>query len=346
MDQTVKVVIDAMGGDHAPFEIVKGAVEAIKKYEIKVILVGRSLEIENELSKYTYDKSKIEIVHADEVILNEEQPTVAIRKKKNSSMVVGMNLLKEKRANAFISAGSTGGILTGGLFILGRIKGIDRPALAPLVPHKKGVFLLIDGGSNVDCKPINLMQFGQMGSVYMKNVLKFSLPRVGLLNIGTELEKGNKLTKDAYEELEKAKIHFVGNVEAREVPNGICDVLVCDGFVGNVLLKYTEGFALSLFSTIKKEFTANLSSKIGALILKPALQRLRGSFDYEEYGGAPLLGVNGVVIKIHGSSKASSVMYAVKQAKEFVDTKVVEKISEEIINKLDTSASIDKNIKV
>lgn len=319
-----------MGGDHAPNEIVKGAVQAVQEYDVKVLLVGKEEAIRKELKEYQFDSNRIEIIHAEEVITNEEQPTLALRKKKNSSMVVGMNLVKEKKADAFISAGSTGALLAGGLFIVGRIKGIDRPTLTPLIPHNHGVFLLADGGSNVDCKAINLMQFAKMGSIYMKSVLKFNNPRVGLLNIGAEAEKGDKLTKEAYDLLQNSNIHFVGNIEARDLPDGACDVLVCDGFVGNVLLKFAEGFAKSIFSIIKEEITKGWIYKIGALILKPAFGNLKKRFDYEEYGGAPLLGVNGVIIKIHGSSKAVSVKYAVKQAKTFVETQVIEKITTEL----------------
>ncbi len=332
MSEYIKIALDAMGGDNAPSEIVKGAILALEKFNIKLILVGQNDKINEELKKYSYDKNRIEIINASEIIENDEVPTVAIKQKKDSSMVVGLNLVKKGDAQAFISAGCTGALLTGATIIVGRLKGIERPALATLIPTKVGFSLIIDCGANVDSKPNYLVQFAQMGSIYVENILNKKSPKVGLVNIGEEKEKGNTLVKEAYSLLENAKVNFIGNVEARDIPMGKADVIVCDAFVGNVILKYTEGFAKVLFGIIKNEITQGFVSKIGALLIKPSLKRMKKKLDYTEYGGAPLLGLKGIVIKTHGSADANAIKNTIKQCVNLIETKVIEKTSEKVSN--------------
>ncbi len=324
----MKIVIDAMGGDHAPFVTVEGAVEAVKNYDIHIILTGNQPLIENELVKYDYPKERIEVIHCSEQITNEDKPVISIRRKKDSSMVVGLKLVKEKKADAIISAGNSGALLAGGLLVLGRIKGIDRPALAPVYPTAKGISVLVDAGANAECKPRNLLEFGIMGSIYAEKVLEIKNPKVCTVNIGIEEEKGTELVKEAYQLCKEGPFNFQGNVEAREIPNGYADVIVCDGFTGNVILKLTEGLASSIFSLLKEEFLKNTFTKIGALLLKPGLKGFKKKLDYTEYGGAPLLGVKGVLIKAHGSSDGKAIKNAVRQAIKFMDNKVLEHISE------------------
>ncbi len=325
------IALDAMGGDNAPFEIVKGAVEAVSQYDIKLILIGKENLIQDELKKYSFEHNKIEVVHANEIISNDESPTTAIRKKKDSSVVVGLNLVKEGKAMAFVSAGSTGAILTGSTFIIGRIRGIERPALATVLPNTKGFSFLIDCGANVDSKPTYLVQFAKMGAVYVENILGIKNPRVGLLNIGAEKEKGNTLTKEAYELLEQEKdIHFIGNIEARDVSLGGCDVVVADAFAGNVLLKATEGVSQAVFSIIKTELMSSTVSKIGALILKKSFKNIKQKMDYSEYGGAPFLGLKSLVVKAHGSSDAKAIKNAIRQCVDFINSDIVAKIEQNI----------------
>ncbi|KPU43949.1 phosphate acyltransferase [Oxobacter pfennigii] len=326
----MKVVIDGMGGDNAPSAVVEGSVLAVSEYDIHIIIVGDSKLIEQELNKHTYDKSKIEVIHTSEVISTNEAPVMAIRRKKDSSMAVGMKLVKEGKAEAFISAGSTGALLAGALFIIGRIKGIDRPALAPILPGKNGGYMVVDVGANTDCKPKHLLQFAKMGSIYFKQVLKAENPKVGLVNIGTEEEKGNELTKETFGLLKDSGLNFVGNVEPREIPAGDIQVLVCDGFVGNTILKMFEGTAYLLLDALKEEFMSTAISKVGALLLKSSFKRFKKKFDYTEYGGAAFLGVEGAVIKAHGSSNAYAIKNAVRQAKLFIENDTLGKISESI----------------
>jgi fatty acid/phospholipid synthesis protein PlsX len=338
----MKIVIDAMGGDNAPKAVVEGSVAAVNEYGVNLILVGDNEAISNELSKYSYDKSKIEIIHTTEVISNNEHPAMAIRKKKDSSMVVGLRLVKEGKGHAFISAGSTGALLTGATLIIGRIKGIDRPAIAPVMPGKNGAFMVIDAGANVDTKPKNLVQFGIMGTVYFRQVIKKDNPSVGLVNIGTEEAKGNELTKAAYQELKSARINFAGNIEPRDIPEGNVDIVVCDGFVGNTILKMYEGASSMVMGSLKEELMSGIVSKIGALILKPSFKRLKKKFDYTEYGGAAFLGVNGGVVKAHGSSNAKAIKNAIRQAVAFVENNVLEQIKDNIIE-MDQEDISEKN---
>ena len=332
MSETVRVVVDAMGGDNAPGEIVKGAVEAVQaENDIKVFLVGRQDAVNAELEKYTYDKEKIEVVHAEEVIEMAEPPVNAIRKKKQSSLVIGMNMIKHQEADAIVTAGSTGATLVGGQVLVGRIKGIERPPLAPLVPTEKGVSLLIDCGANVDARPSHLVQFAQIGSIYMENIVGIKNPRVAILNIGAEEEKGNQLVKETFPLLKECPgINFIGSIEARDIPAGKADVVVCEAFVGNVILKLYEGVGATLIKKVKGGMMTNLRSKIGALLVKPALKQTLKAFDLEEYGGAPLLGLKGLVVKTHGSSKSVEIKNTILQCITFQEQDVVGKITASI----------------
>ncbi len=325
----MKIFVDAMGGDHAPEAPVRGTIEALRRYpQISVVLAGVIPEIEKHLTDCDDVRSRIELLDAPEVITNEESPVMGVRKKKNSATVMGMLQLKEKQADGFVSAGSTGAVLAGGMFRLGRIEGIERPALAPLMPNGKGHFLLIDCGANVDCLPDYLVQFGVMGDAYMRGVMGMKNPRVGLINIGAEAEKGNKLVKETYPLMEKAPYNFVGNVEARDITGDVADVLVADGFAGNLVLKFMEGVAGTLMGIIKKEIYGDFRSKIGGLLAKPAFRRVKKLMDYTEVGGAPLLGVQGAVVKAHGSSNAHAFSCAIGQVIKMIDAHVVEAIED------------------
>ena len=327
-----RIVLDAMGGDYAPAEPVKGAVDAVNaRSDIQVLLVGQEDVVREELAKYTYPGDQIQVVHAEEVIETAEPPVNAIRRKKQSSIVIGMNMVKQKEADAFVSAGSSGAILVGGQVIVGRIKGIERPPLAPLIPTEKGVSLLIDCGANVDARASHLVQFAKMGSIYMENVLGVKKPRVAIVNIGAEEEKGNALVKETFPLLKACEdINFVGSIEAREIPHGYADVIVCEAFVGNVILKLYEGVGATLISMVKQGMMTSLRSKIGALLVKPALKETLKSFDASEYGGAPLLGLKGLVVKTHGSSKANEFKNSILQCISFSEEKIPQKVQEHL----------------
>ena len=322
------IALDAMGGDHAPEAIVEGALRALRKYaDIEILLAGPEDRLEALIADAADVQERIGILNATQVIEMDEPPMLAVRTKKDSSMVVAMNAVKEGRAGAAVSAGSTGAVLTCGMFRVGRIPGVERPALAPVLPGLKNRFMLIDSGANVDCQPKYLLQFGLMGSVYMKSVLDVQQPRVGLVNIGAEAEKGNKLTKETYALMEKQNGYaFAGNCEARDVFTGDYDVVVADGFDGNVILKHTEGLANVLFSMIKEEMMGSLRTKIGGALAKPAFRKIKRRMDYNTVGGAPLLGVNGAVVKAHGSSGAEAIENAVAQARRMLEGDVVGKI--------------------
>lgn len=332
MSEMIKIVVDAMGGDNAPAEIVKGAVEAVQQRpDIKVILTGQEAAVNAELSKYSYTKEQIEVVDAPEVIETAEPPVMAIRKKKNSSIVLGMGLVKKGEADAFVSAGSTGAVLVGGQVLVGRIKGVQRPPLAPLIPTETGVALLIDCGANVDARPSHLVQFAKMGSIYMEHVVGKKNPTVGIVNIGAEEEKGNALVKETFPLLKNCRdINFIGSVEARDIPYGAADVIVSEAFVGNVILKLYEGVGGALTKKIKAGMMTSLRSKIGALLVKPALKATLKDFDASEYGGAPLLGLNGLVVKTHGSSTSKEVCNSIIQCVTFKNQQINEKIRESI----------------
>ncbi len=320
----MRIFVDAMGGDNAPKAIVDGTLEALRNHsQLSVVLAGDLSQVEPLVKDAADVRDRIELVDAPEVITNDESPVMGVRTKKKSATVIGMLQLREHQVDGFVSAGSTGAVLAGGMFRLGRIPGIERPALAPVLPNgiNQGS-LLIDCGANVDCKPDYLLQFGLMGSIYMRDCMNIAEPRVGLINIGVESDKGNALVKETYPLMEKAPYHFVGNVEAREITNNAADVLVCDGFSGNLVLKFMEGVAGSLMGIIKKEIMADTRSKIGALLAKPAFRRVKHAMDYTEVGGAPLLGVQGAVVKAHGSSNAHAFACAIRQCIRIIDADV------------------------
>ncbi len=328
MSDITKVALDAMGGDNAPYEIVKGAVDAVNATnDIHVLLTGKEEILEKTLAEFEYPKDRIQIVNATEVIETAEPPVMAIRRKKDSSISVAMNLVKKGEADAFISAGSSGAVLVGGQVLVGRIKGVERPPLAPLIPTAKGVSLLIDCGANVDARPSHLVQFAKMGAVYMEHVIGKKNPTVGIVNIGAEEEKGNALVKETFPLLKACKdINFIGSIEAREIPAGVADVVVCEAFVGNVILKLYEGVGSTLIKKIKSGLMTSLRSKIGALLVKPTLKATLKDFDATEYGGAPLLGLNGLVVKTHGNATAKEVYNSILQCRTFKEQRINEKI--------------------
>lgn len=323
----MKIAIDAMGGDYAPEEIVKGAVLACREFGAEIILVGNEEKIGAILKEQSISGLKLEVYNATEVIEMDEHPANAVKKKKDSSLVVANRLVKEGAASAVISAGNTGAAMTASLLTLGRIKGINRPAIASPMPTKTGVSVLIDAGANADCDPENLLQFALMGSIYAEQVFGLPKPRVGLLSIGEEETKGNKLTLAAHQLLKQSPINFIGNIEGRDVHQGECDVIVCDGFVGNIVLKLSEGLAGALFSQIKAALTRNLITSTGALLVKSAFKSLKGRMDYTEYGGAPLLGLNGISMISHGRSNAKAIKNAVRAALKAVNEDIVGKIA-------------------
>ena len=324
------IALDAMGGDKAPDAIVAGAVSALRQYpDIRVLLAGPKQRIEALLSGADDVRDRAEILPADDVIRMDESPMMAVRKKTDSSMVQAMLAVREGRAGAMVSAGNTGAVLAGGMLRIGRIPGIERPALAPVIPGTKKPFLLIDAGANVDCQPRYLEQFGLMGSVYMRAVMGVERPDVGLLNIGSEAEKGNKLSKEAYQLMQaQTSYHFTGNAEARDISTGDFDVVVTDGFDGNLILKYTEGFSSALLGMLKENLMTSVLTKVGAALSRPAFRKLKKSMDYNAYGGAPLLGVEGAVIKAHGSSGETAILNSLRQARDMLSGDVAGKIRE------------------
>lgn len=333
MSETVKVVVDAMGGDNAPTEPVKAAAAAVEeRSDIEVILTGNKDVIEKELEKYTSaPKERIHIVPTTEVIETAEPPVMAIRKKKDSSIVVGLNMVKKQEADAFVSSGSSGAVLVGGQVIVGRSKGVERPPLAPLIPTAEGVSLLVDCGANVDARPSHLVQFAKMGSIYMEHIVGIKNPRVAIVNNGAEEEKGNALVKETFPLLKACKgINFIGSIEARDIPSGYADVIVCEAFVGNVILKLYEGLAATLMSKIKGGMMKNTRSKMGALLIKPALKETLKEFDTTKHGGAPLLGLKGLVVKTHGSASSVEIKNAIFQCVDFKQQQINEKIAEHI----------------
>jgi glycerol-3-phosphate acyltransferase PlsX len=319
----IRIALDAMGGDHAPFEIIKGACEALNEAPVSIILVGNK----EKLSKIK-NIGRFEVVNATETIEMDESPVLAVKQKKDSSINVAMGLLKENKVDAVISAGNTGAIMASALFKLGRIEGIERPAIATIFPTAKGEeILLLDMGANVDCKPKNLRQFAIMGSQYAEHVMHINNPRIGLLNIGEEIEKGNELTSEAYPLLKESKINFIGHIEGGGILTGKADVVICDGFIGNVILKFGESISHLVFNLLKDEIKKNPVSILGALLLKPAFSSMRKKIDYDEFGAAPILGVNGIVFKAHGSAKSKAIKNAIKTCAEAVKENIVESIS-------------------
>ena len=328
MSEITKACLDAMGGDNSPHEMVLGAVNAVKeKDNLFIYIVGPEDRLKDELSKYECPKDRIEIVHAPDEITTHDTPVNAIRQKKDSSMVVGLKLVKEGKADGIVSAGNSGALLVGGQVLVGKLKGIERAPLAPIVPTVNGICLLIDCGANVDAKPSNLVQFAKMGSIYMKYVVGIENPRVGIVNIGVEEEKGNALVKETFPLLKACDdINFIGSIEAREFPYGAADVVVTEAFVGNVMLKLTEGLASGLFKLIKESITATPLSTVGAALVKPQLKKTLKTFDATEYGGAPLLGLNGLVVKIHGNATNKEVKNALFQVETFKEQDINGKI--------------------
>jgi glycerol-3-phosphate acyltransferase PlsX len=326
----MRILVDAMGGDNAPVEIVKGSILAAREYNVKITLVGKEIEIKKHLNTDHETFTKFDIINAEDVITNDDKPVKAIRTKKDSSLVKAMNALRDGSGDALVSAGSTGALLSGGLFIVGRIKGIERPCLAPLFPNGDRFSLLMDAGANVDCKPLFLYQFALMGKVYMERVLDIKNPKIALINIGTEQGKGNKLVIDTYDLLNKTDLNFIGSVEARDILKNDSDILLCDGFVGNVVLKLTEGVMSELMGQIKDELFKTTKGKLGGLLIKDSVRQLKKRFDYSEHGGAPLLGLKNPIIKAHGSSNDVAIKNAIRQSKLFIDNKVNEMIIEQL----------------
>lgn len=327
----MNIFVDAMGGDNAPDEIVKGSVLASKAFARKISLIGDEKSIESQLNKLDYSKELIEIIPSFDVITNNEDPALAIRRKKQSSLVIGMQKIKEDREAVLISAGSTGALLAGGLLIVGRIKGIQRPAITVMMPAKKGFTVLLDAGANADCKASYLRQFAIMASIYAENILGVDNPSVGLVNIGVEEKKGNELTKEAYGLLKETNINFIGNVEARDINSGNADIIVCDGFTGNIILKVTEGVGLFLFDALKETINSSTKAKLGGLMLKSSLKDFKKRFDSAEVGGAPLLGINGGIIKAHGNSNSLAIVNAIKQGIAFQEKDINNKIFNKIV---------------
>ncbi len=326
----LNIILDVMGGDYSPREQVLGAMRAASEGDFTVTLVGDSELINKELEGY--EKDNIKVIHADSVITNDEEPALAVRRKKDSSVVIAAKEVSEGRGDALVSCGSTGAVLSAGILIIGRVKGVLRPALAPVIPTRKEPVLLLDCGANADCKPENLVQFAKMGSIYMKDVLKRDNPRVCLANIGAEEHKGNSLMKESYGLLKESSVNFIGNIEGRDMLNGDCDVVVADGFTGNIILKLTEGVTSHMVSMIKNMLMSSIKTKLAAVMIKNNLKEFKKSMDYEEYGGALLLGVKAPVIKCHGASKEKSVYYGIMQAAKCIESGMVETISKSIID--------------
>ncbi len=328
----MRIILDGMGGDNAPESIVQGAIDAMKEMDHEVVIVGQEEILKETLDRLGYSGDRISIENASQVIENHEPPVKAVRTKKDSSIVKGMQMVKNGEGDVFISAGSTGALLAGGLFILGRIQGIDRPTLATVYPIIGGQpSLLTDSGANAECKPNNLLEFAIMGSTYVEKVLGRPNPTVGLVNNGTEEGKGTTLTKAAYELLHKSHLNFIGNVEARDVPDGVCDVIVADGFTGNAILKLTEGMGLMVLREMKRRFLSDTKSKLGAMLLKKQLMGIKKEFNYAEYGGAPILGVKGALLKMHGSSDALAVKQTILKAIPYVEENVVDIIQNSVL---------------
>jgi len=332
----MKIAVDAMGGDYAPEAIVDGAVQAARvargRYEI--ILVGDEQKIRRELSRYSADKLPISIYHASQAIGMEESPVHALRTKKDASILVATQLVKKGLADAVVSAGNTGAFMAASLFTLGRLPRVSRPALGSFIPNEKGISVVIDVGANVDSKPANLLQFGVMGSIYMEHIFDISHPKVGLLNIGEEESKGPELIRQAYQLLERSNLNFIGNVEGRDILRGTAEVVVCDGFVGNIVLKFAESIIGMLTRTLKKKVGRNIPANLGAFLMKPTFRKLRQLMDYQEYGGVPLLGVNGVCIVCHGRSTPKAIRNAIREARKMIELEVNKRLEEAIASNL------------
>ena len=326
----MNIIIDAMGGDDAPGAVVEGCVDAVKDLDISLTLVGKEAEVRRELDRRGYRGEKIQIVNAEEVIAGDDDPTVVIRQKKDSSMRVALSMLKKGEGDAVVSAGNTGALISGATLLIKRIKGVRRVALAPIMPTTKGCFLLVDAGANAECTPAFLKQFAIMGSIYMEKVMSVRKPRVKMVNIGSEEEKGTPLVVETHKLLKDTPIHYQGYIEARDIPVGGADVVVCDGFTGNVILKFMEGMGLAFYDMLKKVFFKNIFSKAAALMVKGGIGQLKRTMDYTEYGGAPILGAAKPVIKAHGSSNGKAFYHAIRQAKKLAENNLIEAITENI----------------
>ncbi|MEW6118181.1 MAG: phosphate acyltransferase PlsX [Nitrospirota bacterium] len=323
----MKVALDAMGGDFAPEMTIAGAIEAVSEYDIEVVLVGDRQKISETLEDKRYPANKISVFHASEVVEMHESPSVAIRKKKDSSIRRAVELVKNRQADAAVSAGHSGVAMATSLFLLGKLPNVDRPAIATIMPSYSGFFVLLDAGANVDCKPENLLQFAHMGNAYFKAIFNEPNPRISLLSIGEEDTKGNELTKEAFKYLKNADINFIGNIEGKDIFTGAADVIVCDGFIGNIVLKVSEGLAETIIKMLKREIVDVATGKLGYLMIKPAIRNFKKRTDYSEYGGAPLLGINGTFIISHGRSSAKAIKNAIKVAAEMSKKRVHEVIS-------------------
>jgi phosphate acyltransferase len=325
----LRILVDAMGGNKAPKEIVNGCIDAVTQLKgFDILLIGDSKQIYKIIEKRRFNNKRIQVIHTKEVITNDDMPSRAIRRKKNSSIVVGFNMLKRGQGDVFLSAGSTGALLSGALLILGRLKGVDRPALGAIVPTQSGKALLIDAGLNSSCRPINYLQFGILGDIYMKNLYNIKNPSVGLLNVGSEPKKGTEIIKQAYTKLSKSELNFIGNIEGKDLPEGKVDIAVCDGFVGNILLKFLEGTGSYIFSALKGIYKRSIFSKLSALIVSKDMREFKNQLDTDENGGAPVLGVNGIVIKSHGSSNAKTIKFVIKRAYDFAKSSIMTEIKQ------------------
>lgn len=340
MKERIIVAVDAMGADHAPAVEVEGSVAAARKWGIPIILVGQAGKIEEELKKHRIEGLDISIRHATEVVGMSDSASDAVRKKKDSSIRVAFNLVKNGEAHAVVSAGNSGATMAAGMFVLKRVWGIDRPAIATILPNLKSETLVLDVGGNVDCKPHHLAQFALMGEVYARHVLGKTNPRIGLLSNGEEASKGNELTREAHQQLKDAPFNYLGYVEGRDIYNGNVDVVVCDGFVGNVVLKVSEGLAEALASMLRREFSSRFLSKIGYLLAKPSFIAFRKRVDYAEYGGAPLLGIEGTGMICHGGSSPRALMNGIRMAHEFV----AKEVNEKLVQQLRQNEHLGKNV--
>jgi glycerol-3-phosphate acyltransferase PlsX len=329
----MKIAVDAMGGDNAPQVVVEGAILAVKEHDVGLYLVGVESAIRQQLTKYDIKGLELEIVPAADVVGMDESPLAGLRRKRDTSLLRAARLVKSGEAQAMVSAGNTGAAMACAKLTLGSLKGVERPAIATLLPSLKGYSLLLDVGANVDCKPHHLLQFAVMGHIYAQEIMGIAEPRVGLLNIGEERGKGNELTKQSFELLEHAPLNFVGNVEGKQIYNGEADVIVCDGFIGNIGLKVSEAVADTITVLFKRELEKSLVNKLGACLLRGSLRELKRRIDYSEYGGAPLLGINGVCVICHGGSSAKAIKNAIRVASEFVSHRVNERIESHIIQR-------------
>lgn len=324
----MKIIVDAFGGDNAPLEIIKGAIDAKQAYGVDIILTGSEKIIEDTATANNLDISNIEIADASQVITMNDEPNSVLKAKSDSSMAVGMKLLAENKGDGFVSAGNSGAICVGATLIVKRIKGIKRPGFAPIMPHfNNGCFMLCDGGANIECRPEMLKQYAEMGAAYMENVMGVEKPRIGLANVGSEEHKGNELQINTFELLRTSNLNFIGNIEGRDIPEGVCDVVICDGFTGNLILKTYEGVAKAIMGEVKSIFTKNLKGKLAAGLIYSDLARMKKQYDYNEYGGAPIMGCQKPVFKAHGSSKANTIKNAIRLTKDYIESDVISKIS-------------------